>query len=141
MKSIKRFFQWMLKVIQYAWFLRNDVDYDYSGLLRLMQYKISRMHKCIKKNNIIINADIICSEMARAEELIKAILEDDYYSEESEDFHKRCGPVWSNNQTEQEKKSRQKEFAVLSKKIIAAQKKDRKELFKILHDKIWGWWD
>ncbi|KKL15740.1 hypothetical protein LCGC14_2502550 [marine sediment metagenome] len=69
-----RFFWWMVKSVQYSWFLRKDFDFDHHYILRLLKYKLQRTRKCIISNNIILAADQVGAEIKHAEDLLTKII-------------------------------------------------------------------
>ena len=56
--SISRIFQKIIKIFQYIPIIWNDEDWDYDYLLLLLEYKLNRIKKCIRKNNIIVESEI-----------------------------------------------------------------------------------
>jgi len=86
MKIIKK----IKKIIEYIPILLKDEDWDYSSLLTLIQYKVSRMKKCIKENDYIIEEQInnIC------ESIDKTINDIDNYFNAYELFEKEYGDIY-----------------------------------------------
>lgn len=90
-RSIKRFFQWIVKSFQYSLILWDDFDWDWTYTLKMLKYKLERQRKCLKANNIIADADIVCKNIRIAEVLLERIIEDDYCKVENEALDKKWG--------------------------------------------------
>jgi hypothetical protein len=83
-------------VHEYALFLTEDCDWDWSSLFDIMIYKISRMRKAILKailkNNIIAaDAEKICGQMQETETLLKKVLDDNYEDKAFKEFYDKYG--------------------------------------------------
>jgi hypothetical protein len=89
----KHLYRFCIKVIQYMPILYKDEDWDYHFLLILIRYKLSRMRKCIKKNNILLHTDKYCNQMKQIEDLIELILEDDFTKEEDRTHELKWGKL------------------------------------------------
>jgi len=74
-------YNWIIKSIQYAKFLKNDIDNDYASLLWLIQYKIGRMRLAIYKANLVESADQQVREMLVAEMMLQKIMDDEFLPE------------------------------------------------------------
>jgi hypothetical protein len=92
--SVKQFGRWVVSCFQWAWFLRNDNDYDYGHVLRVMQYKLQRLRKHIVEHNIIADAEQVAAEIKVAEDMIARLLADDYCADELEAYRKQYGYCW-----------------------------------------------
>ena len=161
--KIEWFFSWVVKSFQYAWFLRNDHDWDYDFFLDLMRYKLSRMRKTIKKNQIVESADKIAEEILHAEQLLEKILDRAYVEAEWEKHKEKWGE-WNikrkliDQQFEGEdlyavdfsrekattpalKKKERSEFSKLCALEKKIEDKTYKELFEHLQKNMRGWWD
>lgn len=55
-----------------------DNDYDYSSILKLMQFKIRRLNKHIEKHGHSLNSEKHCRRMWIADQLLTRILAGDY---------------------------------------------------------------
>lgn len=75
------------KVRDYTKFLEDDFDWDWHFIVRLLRYKLERTRDCIKSNNIIADADIVCKQMQEVIDLLLR-LENDVYFEEA------YSPIW-----------------------------------------------
>jgi hypothetical protein len=94
----RRFFYWFGKSCQYARFLWNDADFDYSSILRLLQYKIGRVRKTIYENNLIENTDFYTRQMIMAETMLEELIEDDFARELHDAHDAKWGKLqWKDN--------------------------------------------
>lgn len=62
MYKIKRFFEKVLRIIDYLPILWNDEDWDYEYILPILRKKIDRIGKCIKNNKIITEHEEVYQE-------------------------------------------------------------------------------
>ena len=142
MKRIKQFYRWIIKSCQYAWFLRSDWDYDWSCILKLLQYKLRRTREHIVKHNIIEDADEIAAQISYVECLIDKILADDYYQNEWDLYESKYGVPWNQDHlTEQQREQGRRELTEICAKMEQAREKDWQELFMALKRDLRGWWD
>ena len=58
MYRIKRFFNKIIKILQYIPLLWKDEDWDVAYLLRIIDFKVQKMVKYVRKNNYIIDEEI-----------------------------------------------------------------------------------
>jgi len=143
--KIKKFFQWLSKSCQYAWFLRNDMDWDYAGLLNLMQYKMARMAKCIEDNNIIVANKRIAKQLRYAVYLIERYHSGEDVRRGIDAHNTKWGRVekgllnwgYPDNLTEEQIKQATKEFLDIWQK--EEELLDR--LFRHMRKNIQKWWD
>jgi hypothetical protein len=63
MYKIKRLFNKIIKIFQYIPLLWKDEDWDYSYLLELIKFKLKRIKKQLRKENLIIEEEL--SEIER----------------------------------------------------------------------------
>lgn len=95
--KICNFFVWLFKSFKYAWFLRNDRDWEPSDILRLLDFKLGLVRKNLVGNSYRTEehdkemSDLI-DEMRR---LIKDINEKDYSAEEDAAHENKWGKVLS----------------------------------------------
>lgn len=161
LSPIKNFIYWIIKSIQYAYFLRGDRDWDYSFILSLLKYKLSRTRKCIVKNQIIVRADEIGDEIKEVEDIISRLQNDAYCDDEYAKHHEYWGrtkiytddynkiPGWkilkgfSTDKAKNEKREKEEQEArdLIRKKAEALAEQDWDMLFEIMRIKMRGWWD
>ena len=156
----RHFFGWCRLMWDYAPILWNDVDWDYSSILRLLQYKLSRTRKYIVEHDRHLHSQKYGKQMAHAEFLIDRILIDEYlpkevaahdekYGEWDWDFTPcndgtDCSFMTSKNAkcaTPQEQKRADNARHTLYKKQEAAKQKDYDRLFSHIRKYIQHWWD
>ena len=159
MKKSKRSLEQAKKIREYAKHLKDDFDWDYAYILRLLQYKLERTRKCIVNNSIVSSAPKIARQIATVEDLLKRVIDDQYLEEVGAPFYAKYGrlKMISRGAKKGEKyvavtlkfaKETQRNSALLRRKhnalIIKAERMQRRDLskaFKLMEKNIWGWWD
>lgn len=147
------------KLSEYRRLLRDDFDWDYAYILKLLQYKLSRTRRCIVANNIVVSAKKIGNQIQKVENLLGRVLNDCYYEEISRSFHKKYGrsrliklprekgargvPVVIRYPKKTPQNSRQIHRAAMKlfKKAERMKSNDLKKAFDLMRKDIWGWWD
>lgn len=147
------------KMVEYRRFLKDDYDWDYVYILRLLQYKLSRTRKCIVSNNIVVSAKKIGGQIQKVEDLLNRVIKDRYYDQISESFHKKYGalkmitfppekgaqstPVVFRYQKENPRNSERihREGMRLHQKAEKMRMSDLRKAFHLMNKNIWGWWD
>ena len=85
--NIKMICQW----IPILW---NNWDWDYHFLLVLMQYKLKRMSKYVKKHNRLVKTDEICIQMNECVEILDRLANShDYTEAETKAHEEKWGPT------------------------------------------------
>jgi hypothetical protein len=159
-RPFKNFFHWIVKSIQYSILLWNDYDWDYSFILKLLKYKISRTRKCILKNNHIVNAEKYCKQMEFVETLIDNVLKNVHHNNAYDLHREKWGeidvdfiPCEKNSKystidfkaekaiTPELKEQERKEFRELVEKAEALTERDWKLIFRVMHKCLRNWWD
>lgn len=69
----------VVNVVSWIPFLWNDYDYDYSTILRLLEYKISRLRKHVEKHRMHTCWAKDAKQMRRAELVCKRLYKGNYY--------------------------------------------------------------
>lgn len=156
-KSKKAIFE--KKMREYRAFLKNDYDWDYGHILRLLKYKLERTRKCILSNDIFTSAPKIGKQIKQVEKLLERVYNDRYYDEISKEFHRKYGRLkmitgkselgtkYSSltfkytKETSRNSKKIRKEFRRLIKKENQMRLNDLRRAFNLMHKNIWGWWD
>lgn len=143
-RHIKRFGRWVSKSFGYSCMLWRDTDYDWSSILKILQYKLKRTREHITDHNIIIDAQDIGKEIRTVELLIDRIIADEYCNKEFEDHRTKWDDPTKNfidnlnrNRTEEERK----EFEHISDKYNQLRRADFDLLFDTMKLKIETWWD
>jgi hypothetical protein len=81
----------MVKSAQYAVFLWDDKDYDWSFALSLFQFKLKRIRKHILKHDIIVDADKIGAEMQEVIDLIDKLSDENWGDK---DYEEKWNLMW-----------------------------------------------
>lgn len=113
------------KMREYRRFLKDDHDWDWEYIIRLLRYKLSRTRICIQNNNIVMCTPKIVRQITQVEALLKRVEDDSYYDELSEELRKK-GVTKS-----------LKHYAMAHRR----RSNDLKKAFTLLHKNMWGWWD
>jgi len=147
------------KVKEYKEFLKNDHDWDWAYIIRLLRYKLERTRKCILENDIIKGSKKVAREIQVVENLLDRVAEDNYFHEITKDFHKKhgklksiykkseYGPNWLTSiskftkETPQNRKRLHAQYARLWTKASKMQQDDLKKAFDLMNKNIWNWWD
>lgn len=135
-RAFKQFGRWVVRCFQWAWFLRDDNDYDYGHVLKVMQYKLSRLRKHILEHNIITDAAQVGAEIQCAENLIERLLADDYCADELEAWHKQYGYCWKSQHSVSEVVA----LKALHDKADAQREAEWTKLFYHLQVNLRKWW-
>ena len=152
-RDIKR--AWKKKVKEWTAFLKDDYDFDYAGILRVLLYKLKRTRECIIKNNVICKKSIseIKHEISEVERLLQRVYNDDYYDKYDRELNKRFGRRLyiksfenglvcykldtSNARTRAHIRASARAFRLAD----LDKKRDFKLACKLMADNIWKWWD
>ena len=74
------------KLKEYQEILKNDEDWDWAYILRLLKYKLERTRKCISANAIIRDAPKVARQIRQVEVLLGRVEEDKYFEQISKIF-------------------------------------------------------
>lgn len=147
-------------------FLKEDRDFDWAYILRVLKYKLERTRKFIveKGNTEKKQAKATGRGIKEVETLIERVLEHDYQEDAFRDFYRHYGrpkmitiPATKEEQaknphlggrleflyrngkpaTDAMRKESRRLYKVASK----AQVDDLKKAFALIVDRIFGWWD
>ena len=147
------------KAREYERFLRDDADWDYAYILRLLKYKLERTRRCIVSNNIVVSASKIGRQIAKVEELLARVLADQYFEEIGGPFQSKYGrlrmvtgrarkgersvPVSFKFTKETKANSDQirREHRALMHRAERLRRRDLAKAFRLMEEHIWGWWD
>jgi hypothetical protein len=145
-------------VQEYALFLTEDCDWDWSSLFNIMIYKISRMRKTILKNNIIADAEKICGQMKETEDLLQKVLDENYEDEAFKEFYSKYGHpklvsidkgsgqrstpikfIYDNGREANDEMVA--EERILYQKASEAKDADIKKAMSLIAENVLGWWE
>lgn len=147
------------KIRGYRAVLRDDFDWDWGYILRLLRYKLERTRKCIVANDIIADARTVARQIRAVEVLLQCIVDDRYYEQIARRFHKKYGrlrmiagraepgtkavPVTFKyaRETPANRERVHREARRLHRQAEKMQREDLKRAFALMHQHIWGWWD
>lgn len=146
------------KMKEYREFLREDEDYDWQYIIRLLRYKLERTKNHIVEHDIIDDATKVGKEIQAVVDLLKRIEEDKYFEELHKPFLKKYGnpklvlekckngtnssiTFKYSKETLKNRSQRMKEQNRLAKLEHQLRKKDLEQAFKLMSNNIFGWWD
>jgi hypothetical protein len=147
------------KLREYRAFLRDDFDWDWAYILRLLQYKLERIRKCIVANDIIVGASRVAREIREVERLLERVTADRYYDKIAKPFHRKYGRLKMvfgerdprtntravtftyARETPRTRQRIHSEAHRLHQQAEKMQQDDLKRAFVLMHERIWGWWD
>lgn len=140
--KIKSFFRYLKKILDYAIFLRNDQDYDYTYILSLLEYKLSRTRKEIQRNNIVASTPQIVKNIRTAELLLRRLRKNEYADYLTDELYGEKGVLETYSKATPE----EKEFLTKQIKRISAYEEymwnqDYDFLTKHLKKHLRSWWD
>ena len=78
----KKTYRFLRKLYAWSPILWNDFDWDYSYLLKILEFKLHRMADTIESNGIIVASDRVAKQIRYATFLIERIQEENYCKEE-----------------------------------------------------------
>lgn len=92
-KRVKKYKQDTAAQRTAAWreFLKRDVDWDYSSILRMLVFKLGRMQKAIVGNDIHTDAKNVGAEIEQVIGLLKRVDADEYMDELTKPLEKKYG--------------------------------------------------
>jgi hypothetical protein len=158
-RKIKNFFRNIKILIEWIPIIWGNYDWDEHYLLRILQYKISRMRKYHQNFGHLLHADKVIKDMKYAEFLLKRIMEDNYCEKESEELEQNWGELEFQRtylpendmysvhiarilcKSEKDIKLERQESLRLYNKRELLLKTDIDTLFKLLAKKLRMWWD
>jgi len=147
------------KIKEYKNFLKEDEDWDWHYIIRLLKYKLERTRKCIVSNRIILEAPRVAKEIREVEILLDRVLKDRYHEEVFKNFDKKYGKpklisgkpdpktghsmvtIHRAKVTPKNEKAFKSEFKKLVRKEDQMRQADLNRAFDLMKKNIWGWWD
>lgn len=124
------------KMWDYAPILWEDMDCDYIYLLRLMRFKIRRMRDLIGEDDFIAHTEDVVAEMAKADVLLRNVVDEDPDDEWSEHYNQFCIYKKITDPCGNE------ELHLKALRLTALRdKRNWLNLWKYLSKHAQGWWD
>lgn len=147
------------KLRDYKAILKDDEDWDWAFIIKLLRYKLERTRKCIDQNRLIVDHKKVAKQILTVEQLFERILENDYLEEIGKDFFKKNGrPKWIFEKAKPGQKlisstSRfpretprnsvrlHREYLSLVRRSYRMQCSDMNRALALMAKNIWNWWD
>ena len=135
------------RFLDYAPILWQDEDYDWSAILRMLQYKIKRTRLHLEDHKMFEGFEEACAEMLEAETIIDRILKESWLEEEFEAHMKKYPLQWKTNEKGEEylesthDKPQGVEFKSLHERRRALEEADWNRLGFLISTHLRGWWD
>jgi len=136
------------RFIDYAPLIWMDEDYDWSAILRMLQYKIKRNRLHIDDHKFFDGYKDRVEEMLEAERVIERILKEDWMSSAQDAYFEKYPISWQDGPEEDEMQLRpsssgkqRSEWRAIRKKVIKLEKTDWDRLGHLIVNNLRGWWD
>lgn len=148
---------WRKKCKEYASFLKDDFDFDYAYIVRLLAYKLQRTRKSLEAG-YNANKSVLSKQIKEVESLLLKVDEYDYEENEMAAFNKKYGKpkmvecklpgigggrgiefIYDNGKPATAAMNRQRLAA--HNRAFAKKKADLRKAFALMEENIWQWWD
>lgn len=148
--SIRQKLKTMKKNRMKEWkeFLKDDDDYDYNYILKVLRYKLFRLRTHIVTHQMIMDAPRVSKEVKEVMDLLDRVIEDQHEERAVDAFLKKHGikdvggrcnedGEWENNIPSE----LNSEYLEAVSDGREARRDDLKKAFALMAENIWGWWD
>jgi len=136
------------RIKEWKEFLKDDDDYDYNYVLKVLRYKLFRLRAHIVAHQMIMDAPRVSKEIKEVLDLLDRVIEDKYEDRAVAAFLKRHGikdiggrcngdGEWENNIPSE----LNSEYLEAVSDGRETRRDDLKEAFALMAENIWGWWD
>jgi hypothetical protein len=143
---------------EYTPILKEDQDYDYHFVLKMLRYKLERTRKHILDHGIIMDAKLVGKEIQEVIKLLERVEQDKYQQEFMKPIDKKYGrskmvfgkPDENGSSSlsfkyKNDTPAKEKARTLASRKAYAAadqaRKSDLEKAFALMAKNIWKWWD
>lgn len=161
MWRIQRFFEKLNKVIRFIPIIWKSVDYDWTGILQILQHKLKQVRICLE-NGHLKGSPSHAKKIRICELLINRLLHsdvNDYCEYEMEQHNLRWGKIKTSFEkidnsdllewvmtrdkikTVKDEKVENEEFMKIIKKQEYMQEQDICYLFNLMRKNLTSWWD
>jgi hypothetical protein len=149
----------IVRLWQYSPILMNDVDWDYSRILVMLQYKIKRTRLHMDSHDVLVHSKKYVRQMKQVEELIEQILDDDFTKVEDAAHDEKWGKMRMTGIDKDGNDGTYCRFLRLNVRTMADEEQERKEhrnitklgmrrneaawnkLWKLINLNMRHWWD
>lgn len=143
----------VLNIIKYIPIIYKDRDWDQYFLFKLMQFKLIRMEDLFINHSHLANNERYAKQMRVCINLLSRISEDEYHENVFKNHDKKWGDIEfssgeedfgitrPNVKTKEDEKQENKEYRILSDKLVKLQQQDIDMLFLNMRKYIQNWWD
>jgi hypothetical protein len=146
--------EFLSRLYSLAPILWKDRDWDYQYLLVLLDWKLARMQKCLKEDEIVLGSKLRAEEIAEARKRLDLMLKDEWDLEVTEKMEQRFGKYRTYTERSDSDMIRvvgiydskpsptvqKKHFLKVIDEVSTKEYNNRAEFFAILCDKMQGWW-
>ena len=143
---------------EYTPILKEDQDYSYHFVLKMLRYKLERTRKHIIDHDIIVDAKLVGKEIQEVIKLLERVEKDKYFQELMKPINKKYGKpkmVFGKadkkgtssltfkykNDTPAKEKVRNKASRKAFEDADKARQGDLEKAFALMAKNIWKWWD
>jgi len=144
------------KLKEYAKILKDDFDWDYGYIIKLLLYKLKRTRECLVRNNVGPDTPKIEEQIKEVEFLLSRFMEDDY-DQCLDDFHEKYGELQMipgekvkggvivatvfEKETPENRDEIHSLYRELRDKAEQMKQDDLTKAFNLLGKNIQNWWD
>lgn len=146
------------KLRDYRRFLKDDADYDWHFIIRMLRYKLERTRDHLRNHNIVVNSERYARQIQKVVDLLLRIEAEPYFEELHKPFWKKYGkprmiygkadergsvPVTVRyaKETARNRKQIGRELKRLSALEHRMRARDLHKAFQLMEKYIWYWWD
>ena len=128
-------------------FLKDDGDFDYVDILKVLRYKLERVRVHIRTHDMVMDAGKISSEIKSVLKLLDRVIKDDYETIHVNAFLKKhglkmkCGVDKDGKFDSGIPDELSSEFLSATDAAFMERKEDLKKAFELLSENMWSWWD
>jgi Zn-finger nucleic acid-binding protein len=122
------------RLAEWAKFLKDDGDFDYSCILSVLSYKLKRTREHIIEHDIVADAAKIGEQILVVEEMINKVIDDNAY------YEKIVVPRYKNASPSEDRAAR-RQITAAFKRSHVAREGDLRMALSLMAENIWGWWD
>jgi hypothetical protein len=136
------------RIKEWKEFLKDDVDFDYNYVLKVLRYKLFRLRTHIVTHRMITDAPKVAKEIKEVLDLLDRVIEDKHEERAIDAFLEKHGLKEIGGRCNEEgewESNLPSEFNSEYLKAISdgneARREDLKQAFALMAENIWGWWD
>lgn len=132
---------------EWSAFLKDDSDFDYDDILKVLRYKLERVRIHIRTHDLVMDAGKISSEIKAVIRLLDRVIKDDYEMIRVNAFLKKHGlkmkcSIGKDGKFESGIPDElSNEFLSETDAAFIERKEDLRKAFELMVENMWSWWD